>query len=319
MTRWIAIITLPLALLFTACDGEPVTPEERAAADQIDAEDAGERPHKAWKTPDQRICEQVACTDEQRANIESIFAEHRPDHKRGERDAAQGDPALADKIRAGSLTTADLLASRPAERHPPAALLVALHGALEPAQRATLADTMLADGPQLFGKGGKHGKHGKHGKEGGKHAGKGEHAGKGKHGKLQKICEIAECTDEQRAAFKAAMKDQRAAGEADREGHRVAREAAATALADAFRGANFSAADLERFAAAMKPLHDAKAERKAAMLVDVLAQLTPEQRAKLADAVATKGLRALGGDHGKHGGKRGKRGAGKDRGANGPA
>ena len=330
MKRWIACLTLPLTLLFVACDGEPVSPEARAADDgAVDEASADPAPHAGRAGPAERVCGLVACDERQRAEIEGLFAAHRPP-KGDARPGPKRDPAaraaLADKLRAGALTEADLLAHAEARPHrrPPAELLVGIHGVLSPSQRATLADAMLADGPGLFGgkRGGKRG--GKHGGRHGKDRGAGEHDGErdsaeaGKHakagkGKLGRPCAIAECTDAQKDSLKAAMAARKDARAAAREAADKDREVAARALADAFRGDRFSAADLERFEAAMKPHHDARARAQAALLVELQGEFTPEQRARLADAVAERGLGELLGDkHGKHGkrGKRGERGDG---------
>ena len=340
MKRLIAVITLPLSLLFAACDGEPVPPEERAAEEKgVDLAEDGH--HEGRMRPDQRLCAELACTDAQSQQIEALFAAHRPPRGEGKGPPA-GDPAanaaLADKLRAGALTVDDILANQKANhpKPPHGTMLVELHKILDAGQRAAFAEQMADRGPFFGGHPGTgpHGERGDHHGRGerGDHHGRGdgdefrghgpddEHHGhggelRGGKGKFGRLCAIAECTDDQREALRAKKDAQKEARKADREAAKSAREAAHKALADAFRRDTFGAADVERFEASMAQLHQNRAQDRAALLVDFQSMLSADQRAKLADAVAREGLGALGGEgrrgkHGKHGkhGKRGKHG-----------
>ena len=75
MTRWIAALSLPLTLLFVACDSEPV--DERSGEAQIaaadEAADAGEAGHFAHRghkgPPGARLCAMVECSDAQASAV----------------------------------------------------------------------------------------------------------------------------------------------------------------------------------------------------------------------------------------------------------
>ncbi|MCB9701019.1 MAG: Spy/CpxP family protein refolding chaperone [Myxococcales bacterium] len=336
MTRWIAALSLPLTLLFVACDSEPV--DERSGEAQIaaadEAADAGEAGHFAHRghkgPPGARLCAMVECSDAQASAVAELFTKNRPekgDH-RPDFAAMSGDhAALADAFRAGTLSADDLAkhraslaAAMPApERR--GDLLVGLHGILTPEQRALVADKIAERGPGFLG-GGKHGKHGGHGghdklgKKGehgdhakgprfGDHEGA-EHEGPRAGKMIGKLCAKVECTDEQRSALEAKATELHA-GAPDHEAMKAKRDAAQRALADAFRGDAFSAADADAFAGGFKEMHEARGPGMDAMILELQSVLTPEQRGVLADKIAERGLFGLMGKGGKHG-KHGKRG-----------
>ncbi|MEZ4383089.1 MAG: Spy/CpxP family protein refolding chaperone [Nannocystaceae bacterium] len=341
MTRWITAFTLPLTLLFAACDSEPVDDRgaaiEQAADDEVaDADaDAEARPDHRRHAPGDKLCAAIECSDEQQAQIAELFAKNRPEkgafkdrHEAGQEQRK----ALADAFRAGSLTAEDLRAHHEAKKsemtkRDPGAMLVELHALLTAEQRGALADMMETRGLHFFG--GKHGKHGKHGERGDKFAGgdkpvkdadhaakREKHAGK----RIDKLCSKVECTDEQRATLEAKAAAARDSHIADREANKEAMTASKKALAQAFRGDSFSAADVERFKGSMESMHGAKASDMEAMILDLQALFTAEQRGVLADKIEKHGVGALmGGKHGKRGkhGKGGKDRKGGERGKHG--
>ncbi|MCA9660169.1 MAG: Spy/CpxP family protein refolding chaperone [Myxococcales bacterium] len=337
MTRWITAFTLPLTLVFAACDSEPV--DDRAAAieqaaddDLADAEAGDEARHEARgehrrRAPGERLCATIECSGEQEAQIADLFAKNRPakgDFKAHHEAGQEQRKALADAFRAGTLTADDLRAHHEAmkekmAKRDPGAMLVELHALLTPEQRAIVADKMETRGLHFFG--GKHGKRGKHGDDfkGDKPMKDGDHAGKheahmGK--RIDKLCAKVECTDEQRATLEAKAAAAHEARVADRDAHKEAKTAAKQALAQAFRGDSFSAADVDGFKGSMESMHGAKASDMEAMILDLQALFTAEQRGVLADKIEKHGVGALMGKHGKHG-KRGKHGKKGERGEHG--
>jgi Spy/CpxP family protein refolding chaperone len=128
------------------------------------------------------LCEKLACTDAQRAEIDAIRSAVRTETQderaamaalklelRAAKQAAKPDPVVIDGLRAKlKALHATMKSAREQSR-------TAIEAVLTPAQREQFA-AMKAEHAKKHGKG-KHGK-GKHGK--GKHDGKGKHAGKGK-------------------------------------------------------------------------------------------------------------------------------------------
>lgn len=133
----------------------------------------------------------------------------------------------------------------------------------------------------------------------GPHAERGHHGGKGH--KLERLCEKLECTDEQRVKIEG-LADRLYAERPEPAGDR---DAANRALATAFSGEGFSAADLQAYHAATRP----ESDEMDALLVEAVGELhgilDASQRATLADKIEKRGLPFLGGKGGKHHGKRG--------------
>ncbi len=368
MTRWIATLSLPLCLLFVACDSEPVGERsgESALVDDVDAleaadadeagadSDADRRSAKRGRKgpPAERLCADIGCTAEQTAAITQLFARNRP--AKGDREAAKEKGAerrmaLAEAFRSGTLSADAIGQHRPAKSGSKRAeTLVELHALLTADQREQVADMIAERGPRLFSGKGKHGGKGKRDHEG-KRGAKGERGHEGKRGakhhdgdesgahggrlaaksgpksgkRIERLCSKVECTDEQRTILLAQAAELHPAPKGDREARKAERKAANAALATAFRGDSFSAADLEGFGADAKAKHEAKRGAKSAMLIALQEVLTDEQRAVVADMIAERGLSSVvGGKRGKHSkrghhgnrGPDGKRGRGKHRG-----
>jgi Spy/CpxP family protein refolding chaperone len=253
-----------------------------------------------------RLCEKLACSDEQRVRIEGLAERMRAERPEpaGDRDAA--NRALATAFAGQSLSTADLQAYRAAvepdgdERD---AMIVEaaveLHGILDASQRQTLADELERHGLPFVGGRGRGGKHR------GERADGGERSGddRGAH-RAERLCEGLACSAEQQTRLAELLQERPEQGEvpqADRQ-----------ALALAFRGGALSE---EAVGAYLDAAAKARADGHAAMdarLVEVHGVLTPAQRATLGERVAADGPRALGLHGGKgHHGKQGKGGKGK--------
>jgi Spy/CpxP family protein refolding chaperone len=124
------------------------------------------------------------------------------------------------------------------------------------------------------------------------------HHGRGHHGFAGKVCEVVECTDDQRAQVKAAM------GMRDHEERpeRPDMSEANAALATAFAGEGFSAADLEAWRKGLPERPEWRAHKLEAMS-ELHTILTAEQRATLAETIAAgelMGRRHHRGDDAKH-------------------
>ena len=194
---------LAAALLFsTACDAEEVAPTEERAA-ELDAEvepcDKGEGHENGRMNPAERLCEEIACSDEQRGQIEALMKRQHEARRaaHGERDV-DGDPEarreahaavnakLAEAFRATQFDASVLGSEREGKRDPSAHIdamaqfVVELHGLLSPEQRGQLGKLMEARGPQFLG-----GARAHHGKRGG-----GEHH-HGKQGKRSPEARLA--------------------------------------------------------------------------------------------------------------------------------
>ena len=114
ITKLTAPIMLVTALLLApGCDGEDPSPETELRAD-LDAppeaqpaEGAPGHHRQRAHDPAERLCQEIACSDEQRSQIDALFAARKDAHeaKRAERDAheaarAEHDARLADAFRA---------------------------------------------------------------------------------------------------------------------------------------------------------------------------------------------------------------------------
>src|SRR5690606_35969434 len=147
-----------LLLLTVACDRdeELETPEDEIEVRGAEAEDAaeGERVgHHRGRDGSRklaRLCEMLACTQDQLARVEGLAERLVP--PRGEtrkEGAAAANRALADAFRGDALSTEALSAWRAAARPEPGEraetlvlAVIELHGILAPAQRETLAGTI---------------------------------------------------------------------------------------------------------------------------------------------------------------------------------
>lgn len=178
-----------------------------------------------------------------------------------------------------------------------------LHAILTPEQRATLAARIEADGPMMFGHRGKRGYGDKMGKRGRHHdAGEGEakldpvaRAAK----KVDHVCELVTCTDDQRTRLSATFED-------IREEHMVEGDKPDFApFADAFRAETFDAEALRANMSAREAEHEARAlehiKAFAATIAEIHDILTPEQRRLVADQITAHGIRGM---FGKHHGKK---------------
>lgn len=313
-----------------ACDPaeDPVT--ERSAEVEAPTE-PGEAPDRDGhhgkrgdraKFAAEKLCSEVACTDDQAAQVLALFTS-RPHERRDkadreahktERDAAH--KALADAFRAESFDASVLERVAPDRDHGDRddhviAFATELHAILTAEQRAKLADEIAERGPLFMGKGGHHGPKG----HGPKDVDRGEHGDRvAKH--VDKLCEQVTCTAEQETQLIATLAGAREARHAAREQHQ---EPDFTAVAELLRADTLDAAKLRATMDAAKAGHDArKAERgkqMGAVVAEIHAILTPEQRAIVADMIEQHGIGAL--MHGPRDGKRGKhgkRGKGKGKG-----
>jgi Spy/CpxP family protein refolding chaperone len=315
-------LLLPSALLLAACDrgDELESPEpldERAAVAAADgdadgpprahADHRGRGGHKV-----DRLCEKLACSDEQRVRIEGLAERMRSERPEpsGDRDAA--NRALATAFGGATLAAADLQAYRAAvepdvdERDAIVVeAAVELHGILDAQQRQTLADKVERHGLPFVGGRGRGGKH--HGERvDGDERSDDE---RGAH-RAERLCEGIACTAEQQTRLAELLQERPGQGEVP--------EADRQALALAFRGDTLSE---EAVGAYLDAASKARADGHAAMdarVVEVHGVLTQAQRATLAERIATDGPRALGlhggkggkDHHGKRGGKKGRRGKG---------
>ncbi len=291
------------ALALVACETETADPSARAAELEIDADDDGEelddaqegrhgKRHRAHDGAGTEICEAVACTDAQQEQVKAIFA--RPERgERGERperpDMSAADAALAKAFASEDFGEADLRAR--AEQVPARAedkshrleAMSELHAVLTPEQRTAFAAKISA-GEVFAGRGEGRRKH--KGAEGDEHASR----------RIEHFCEPLDCSDEQKAELTEIFAAKRESGPDG--------QARKDALAAAF-GADTFDADAVRDSSG----HDPAAA--GAMLVEIHAVLSPEQRAVLAERIAERGPRlhmGKGGKHGRKGKHRGRRG-----------
>ncbi len=347
MKRLMITLCVPLCLMFVGCDTEPEAEQDLASSElevaDLDASERAEKKHR--RNPAEKVCGVVSCTDEQKAEVEALFAQHRPhkdkaagEHKRERPDMGPANATLADAFASASFSADDLAAHRETMKNShdklrgnkKGELLTALHGLLTPEQRGLLADKMAERGPGFLhgkhgkhGKRGKHGKHGKHGKwnndnEQNAHGEQGDQAKEGhkmrKHGGfgIGRMCKVAECSDEQREQLKGLFADKGSKG--DWQQAKADKQAAHKTFADAFRGDSFGQQDLDNLHGLHTDMMDEHLKRMDAMAVQVHGLLTPEQRGKVAEKIREHGPHALmggkRGKHGKHGKRHGKRGDG---------
>lgn len=338
------------ALMFTAaCDSEDVAdPAERAAetaglTDAADLDGPHARGHHTRRSPAERLCGKIECTDEQVGAIADLFAGAHDEGERGDHEARKAQmqakhAELAEAFRSDSFDV-DTIAELHGERGPSKAehvdrgvdLLVGLHGVLTPEQRGLLATELEERGPGLvFGHHGKRGKRGKRGKHHGKHDGKhdgerGEHDGKrgerGKHHgdhaglegegdpsqhlarRVEHFCEAITCSEAQVSQLTATF-------EGVHEAHRDAREAKPdfSELAAAFRADTLDADLVRSQLLASKDGAPDHARAFGEVASEIHAILTPEQRAIVADRIAEGGLHAVMGKGRGHGKKHGRKG-----------
>ena len=135
----------------------------------------------------------------------------------------------------------------------------------------------------------------------------------------ERLCGKIECSDEQAGAISELFANAHGKhgkhgdkAEFDHEAHAAQREAKHAALAEAFRAESFDADVLaELHGEGHEDREAAMAEhldRGAALMVDLHALLTPEQRELLATEIEARGPGSLFGHHGKRGKHHGKRG-----------
>jgi Spy/CpxP family protein refolding chaperone len=295
---------LPAALLLAACDRadapettEPLDDRAAEAAPAVD-EDAPprERAHHGGNGNKlERLCETLACTDEQRVRIEGLAARlwaERPEPA-GDPDAA--NRALAQAFGGEAFSAADLRAFRKAagpDVDEVDAMLVEavveLHGILDAEQRATLADKIEHKGLPFVGG------------HGGKHHGKGKRGDDDRGARMaEKLCEAVACTEDQRGQITSLVQARPEPGQVP--------QAERQALAAAFRGPTLSDDPVNAYLDAAAKV---RAEDQAAFEAHVVrlhGLLTPQQRAELARRIAEDGPRALGMPGKRHHGKQGRR------------
>lgn len=298
----LAVVLTPLLLASVpACDTASPAPDELRAEPDLadDAEHPDATPHghhRGGPGPFQaavdRLCGAVGCTDAQRGQLEALAPArpHRGDHDDDERHAERkaSHKQLADAFRGETLDTsvlAELEAAR-AARHADkrarwASAALQAHGILTPEQRETAATTLEALAPMLDGKRG---------------------GSRRVQRSTDRLCEVAKCEGEQAAQIKAALTD--ATPQPDGDAIAVTK---AKALA-AVRAETIDAATVEAIINDIEALKHAHKPRMEAMLSEVHAILTPEQRAIVAETIERHGPRALLGHKGRRGHGKGHRG-----------
>jgi Spy/CpxP family protein refolding chaperone len=292
------------SLLFTvACDtaDESVDPRAAEISDVSSDVDAGKR---ARHNPADKLCAELECSDAQATKIAELFAGRHESRDAANKDARKAERAASNKLLADAFRAADfdlavldkVKIEREHGEHHEAMIgfVVELHAVLTAEQRATLADKIAARGPMFLG----------HGK------GHGKKDWEGKHGdKVERFCEPIACTAEQQTQLSAAFagvhearREAKAAHEGDKRDF--------SPLAEAFRAESLDEAKLR---AVMADHHRDMQEHKAehakqvgAVIAEIHAILTPEQRAIIAETIEAKGLRVLIGGKGHH--KKGKKG-----------
>jgi len=328
ITKLTAPFMLTAALLIApACDSEELDPDTELRADDDAAPEADDTraDHKRGRhNPAERLCQELACSDDQRSQIEALFVAQKDARKarkaergdRGDRKAkrAELNAELAAAFRADSFDGAVLerelgdAVKHGARLDHAAELIVGLHAILNTEQRAQLADRIEARGPWMLG--GKHrGHHGPKGKKGrhGKRGADGDRDDEGRRGdnspeqrlahKVERLCETLSCTEDQKTRLSAAF-------EGAHEARRDRPKPDFTPLADSFRSASVDVDGVTAILAANKPDRSAHLEAVAGFLAEVHDILTPEQRAIVADKIEVEGMRGLKGK--RHHGKRGK-------------
>jgi Spy/CpxP family protein refolding chaperone len=313
MKRFSALL-IPLALTLGACDTDEQVarsgdaPEDTAALEHPNADEADPHPgdHHRFRGPGMmidRLCGELDCTADQRAEIEDLARDLRPEGPFF-KDRGTAQRAVADAFRAETLDTEALRTQvRSFEKHADVLkgtmtdALVGLHGILTPEQRAAAADIIEKRGPMFMrghGKHGKHGKHVKHGKHGKRHAkGAPDMQARADH-MVERLCEKVSCTGDQAAQIKAAVTERRTADKAEH-------GAVGEKLAAAFRSDSFGPEEVQVLIAAKEEKMRTRAERHLEKVAAVHALLTPDQRAVIADEIAEHGPRGFMGGHGGHG------------------
>lgn len=303
-------MTLAPALVI-ACDRDDDSEEARSAEQaDVDDDDGEARGDHHKKSPADKLCAAVECTDAQRTKITGLLAGGKRPERPSEEVFATANGELAGAFRDPDFEAADLAAWRDAvhdEKGPKLApaTIVAVHDTLDARQRGVLADLLEDRGPGMFfGHRGGKGHHGKGGK-GGKGDKKGGKAGKGgKHGPefaVESLCERVSCTAEQRTQITTALEG--AGPERKRD------EAADAKMAAAFRADSLAVADVEAYMDGMKKHHESEMAERDAAVVAIHRVLTTEQRATLAADIAEHGPRGLiKGRGGRHHGKRDRKG-----------
>lgn len=322
-------ILLCLPILFTlACDTDEDTTEARAA--ELQSEQAADEPGdhhgpKGHAKMLDRLCDELACSDDQREAIGELVAAAKRDHEGPDAsERAALNEALATAFRSDTFDPSALPQpsddDHVARRTEMATLIVGIHGILTSEQRVALADKVeSSEGPLMLLGGGKHG--GKHGK--GKH-GKGktaeaseqsEQRERGPEGearefdpakhaerKVEHLCELVTCSDEQQTKLETVVAD--AMADMAPPAPPKVDDAAKTKLAAALRADSLTVAELEPLLDAMRPAKPDKHAQMGELLVSIHALLSAEQREIVADELAEHGPRALMGKGGKHHGKR---------------
>jgi Spy/CpxP family protein refolding chaperone len=327
-------LLLPSALLLAACDRgdelespEPLDDRAAVVADgdadgppRAHADHRGRGAHKV-----DRLCEKLACTDDQRVQIEGMAQRLRAERPEPSGDRAAAKRALAQAFGGETLAAADLQAYRAAvepDVDDRDAMIVEaaleLHGILDVQQRATLAEKIEHKGlPFVGGRGHGHGGKKHHDAAGGDRP-SGDRPSKEDRGirRAERLCEGLACSEEQKLQLAELLQERPAQSgvpKADRE-----------ALAQAFGGETLAEAAVTAY---LEAATQARAQADAAFDARVIAlhgMLTPTQRAALLERIAAKGPRALGlggggkGKHGHHGkGGKGHHGKGGKKGKHG--
>src|SRR5690606_1971866 len=286
------------------------------------------------RSPADRLCKLVDCTDAQRGELSTVLARPQRDPARKEAHESERSAAnkqLADAFRGENFAGVDFdrhRAQRPARPdHTSEGLdkLAEIHRILTAEQRATLADRFERGGmPFLGGKSGHGGKPGRHaGEQERKQSATGAESDRDQAQRLahrvESLCEGLSCTDAQREQLASLSQGHKPTHDAvDKEARKAERKETGAELATAFRAETFDRAVFEKAAAKREDArseHEKVASRRhAEMLVGIHGVLTPEQRETLATKIEAGGPAAvIGGKRGKRGkhgehGKRGKQG-----------
>lgn len=320
-----SLTTLCLVLtpvVIAGCDRDDEVDEPRSAAqdDDDDEADGDEQARgRHHKSPADKLCDAVSCSDAQREKITGLLAANKPERPSDE-TFASANAALAAAWKDADFDADDLAAWRDTvhdEGGPrlSAQTIVDVHAVLDAKQRGMVADMFEARGPGMFfgHRGGKHGKrdHGRDEAASADEAGKGPRGKKGPDHAGGSLCDRVSCTDEQRTQITAALEGGRP--------ERTRDEAADRALATSFRSDGLAVADVERYLGTLKQEHAKESAARDAVMVTIHHTLTAEQRATLATDITAHGPRGLikGGRH--HGGRGKKHGRDKSAGGEQPA
>jgi Spy/CpxP family protein refolding chaperone len=340
------LLAAAMSLSLAACDTENEPTDEAArSAETPDASDAPDEVaqrgphghHMGKRNPAERLCKEIACTDEQLAEISGLFeARHEAkkaahadvdwEAKKAEREAMreQAQTKLAAAFRADDFDSSILETLHPPRpdmgdhRDQMIAFAVELHGILTPEQRTKLADQIAERGPMFLHGGGKRGGH--HGMRG-HHGGKDVKAEKDvspeqRQQKMQarltkhvdELCEAVTCTADQRTQLTATFEgvhEERVEAKQNRE------KPDFSPLADAFRADSLDEAELRAAMDGMKSEHidrmKGHGDSMGAVIAEVHDILTPEQRGVVADKIEAGELGLMMGHHkgmrGHHGDK----------------